>query len=146
MATIKPKRIPIVVGQRTARSWSPETGPRVRIPSSLRWKANGLDLLLVNIAEFDRKKFAALVEEFRKTAAGRQDVHLLTHLKALALNPRLRWPIELYSSLLRWATTPEYRQAALCAEAMCFFLFGSPLPRWYRRNQRSDFYKVNTGG
>ena len=116
------------------------------MPSSLRWKANGLDLLLVNIADFDGKQFGVLVEAFRKTAAGRRDIHLLTHLKTLALNPHLRWPIELYSSLLRWATTPEYRQAALCAEAMWFFLFGSPLPRWYRRDQRSDSYRVGAEG
>jgi hypothetical protein len=138
-------RAPIVVGKRTAVSGPFETGPRVQIPSPLCWKANGLDLL-VNLRTFDKKRFAVLVEEFRSTAAGRQDIHVVMHLRTLARNPRLRWPVELYSSLLRWTMTPEHKNAALRAEAIWSFLFGRPLPRWYKLDQRTDSYKLDIRG
>ena len=136
---------PIITGRRRPSSETHETGPRVTIPSRLSWKANGLDLLLVNVRAFGKGEFGQLVEEFRGTAAGRKDIHLLMHLKTLALNPRLRWPVELYSSLLRWTASSE-KNTARRAEAIWSLLFGRPLPRWYKLEERTDSYALDIRG
>jgi hypothetical protein len=135
--------VPITVNRSKGAVRVIETGPTVTTPSRLRWKANGLDLLLVNAKAFDKKIFASLLEEFEKTVAGRQDFHLIIHLKTLCSNPRLRWPVELYSSLLRWAATADQKNAALRAKSIWVYLFGSPLPNWNRWEEKTGTYTLH---
>lgn len=137
--------LPITSGKSVATGRI-KTGPRVTVPSRLRWKANGLDLLLVDGKTFDKKTFTSLLDEFAQTLAGQQDSHLIVHLKTLGTSPRLRWPVELYSSLLRWAFTPDQGVAAAVAQRLWAYLFGSPLPAWYRLDEKTGVYNLNTRG
>lgn len=109
----------------------------------LTWKANGLDLLLTSIRRFDKEQFSVLVENFEKTAAGRREPHLILRLKALALNPKLRWTVELYCSLLWWATGELDRNSAAAARALWIYLFGRPIPRCCKLDTASNSYELD---
>ena len=138
------KRAVIVARVRSERlEEQPHGGASVTSSAKLTWKANGLDLLLTSTRRFDKEQFSVLVENLEKTAAARREPHLILRLKALALNPRLRWTVELYCSLLWWATGEPNRDAAVAARALWIYLFGRPTPNWCKLDTASNNYELD---
>jgi hypothetical protein len=122
-------------------------GPTVMKPSRFRWKAYGYDLGLLNPEDFEKDKFIMLIESFKEAVPSRRNSALTTELKLWAGNPRhAHWPHDSNCSLLRWVTTSSYRSAVPHAHAIWTYLFGQPIPAWYRWLQREKKYQFDPKG
>jgi len=121
-----------------------ETGPAVTAQSTLRWKAFGYDLKLLNPEAFDQTKFIAMVDTFEQVVRSRKNSSLVANLKTWASDSRsTHWPIGSCSSLLRWVTTSGWKTAVPAAESIWRYLFGQPAPNWYVWNQGRKKYEFN---
>lgn len=130
------------------RSTSPqiETGPRVTIPSSFRWRAFGYDLHLLNPQSFDEAHFGTLIDQFERAVPSQRNAAVINELRRWSANPdSMRWPLKSNQSLLRWVTTSSYKSVVPHALALWKYLFGEPAPTWYVWTQ-SRGYEFDADG
>jgi len=134
-------------GKRRSSAPQVETGPIVRQPSGLLWRASGCDLILENEEAFDSERFRELVEAFEQSVRSRKNASLVGKLRTWSSSlGRLAWPHAANCSLLRWVTTSSFRAAVPHAEAIWVFLFGGPAPTWYVWNLSQRAYEFDPDG
>jgi len=123
------------------------TGPVATRPSKFRWKAYGNNLSLLNSEDFEKSKFDGLIESFQDAVPSRKNAALLAELRAWAADLRhSRWPHSSNCSLLRWVTTSGHRSAIPHACAIWIYLFGQPVPSWYRWLRVDKKYQFDPQG
>lgn len=134
--------VSVAIGSKRTTTPQVETGPSVTRPSSLKWKAHGLDLALENPEAFDSKRFSELVDAFDQAVPSRKNASLVQELRTWSVDPRRsNWPHAGNCSLLRWVTTSSYKAAVPYAEAIWAYLFGRPAPAWYVwQHSRKAYY------
>ncbi|HEY2496816.1 MAG TPA: endonuclease NucS domain-containing protein [Candidatus Angelobacter sp.] len=142
-------RSPIVKTSKIAkRGFNPihvGVGPTVSAPPSFKWKNVGFDLILDNPQDFDRNRFTELIKSFEISVPSAKNSRLVEKLIEWGSNPvNNRFTKYICFRLLRWVTTSGWQQAVPHAEAIWIYLFGSPVPTWYRWNRSTKTYLFDT--
>jgi hypothetical protein len=131
----------------TKRAFNPTqvvTGPAVSAPPSFKWKNVGFDLVVENPQDLDRNHFRELVKSFEISVPSAKNSTLVKKLVEWNADPvNNRLSKFTCFRLLRWVTTSGWQQAVPHAEAIWIYLFGSPVPTWYRWDQSAKTYQFD---
>lgn len=129
---------------RAERRSKPEIGPEVISHSSFRWKQSKFNLSLENPEDFDRQHFSRLIDAFEQAVPSKTNVMLVASLRQWAAAPGYAAiPRNSLQSLLRWVITSGWQIAVPYAETIWVYLFGKPIPDWYKWNQTRRRYEFD---
>jgi hypothetical protein len=119
-------------------------GPTVSAPPSFKWKNAGFDLVVENPQDLDRNRFTELIKSFAISVPSSKNSTLVKKLIEWGSDPANN-RLSKYTCfrLLRWVSTSGWQQAVPHAEAIWVYLFGSPVPTWYRWDQSSKAYRFD---